>query len=293
MKLIYFQVSMKVTKIREENFTFSHPLYRSHTKLAVRRSDHSLKSIFDFFTVYNWVSWVLLAFIFIAFTGFGVFVRYLEWRLGMRDTWNPAKLMFKMVRLQLIQPDSIDYKFLAGSASLITFTLFELVVIVGIYQSWVLSSVIKSKDPFPFRPEELYSVLKSKKYSIVTASKHEWIFNEIETSYATPFYELREALKDNPVIVKKDADEALQMANEGKAIIIMPNDQMITFLADKYCDLVYMDSPIPPNNERLMFRKHSPFIEPFNKAIRENQVFIQKLYRKYYQFQAPKWVCNH
>lgn len=74
------------------------------------------------------------------------------------------------------------------------FTLLELFYQYFL-ESWVLSSVIKSKDPFPFRPDELYSVLKNKKYFVVTASKHEWVFNDIATSMETPYYELREAMK--------------------------------------------------------------------------------------------------
>lgn len=36
-----------------------------------------------------------------------------------------------------------------------------------------------------------------------------------------------------------------------------------------------------------MFSKGNPFIEPFNEAIRQNRVFIQKLYRKYIVTRPP------
>jgi hypothetical protein len=55
--------------------------------------------------------------------------------------------------------------------------------------------VIKSKNPLPFQPDDLIRVLKEKKYFIVTASNQEWVFNEIQTSYQSPYYELRDALK--------------------------------------------------------------------------------------------------
>jgi hypothetical protein len=82
----------------------------------------------------------------------------------------------------------------------------------------------------------------------------------------------------------------------------MEEDNSITFMAENYCNLVYVkasfldqnfvlakhfQSPIPPGWERFMFGKGSRFVKMFNRAIDENKYPIELIKRKYLEHNPP------
>jgi hypothetical protein len=83
-------------------------------KIAVRQADNSLKKMFNFFIVYRWDCWVGMAVVFLLFTCFCFLVRYTEVRLKMRRKYAFMDVFWRMVRIQLIRSDEIDFKLSAG-----------------------------------------------------------------------------------------------------------------------------------------------------------------------------------
>jgi hypothetical protein len=65
----------------------------------------------------------------------------------------------------------------------------------------------------------------------------------------------------------------------------------MAFLAEKYCELVFIDSLIPQTHAKLMFQKGSHFVEMFNQAITANEVHIQRIKRKYLVYKPPS-LCS-
>jgi hypothetical protein len=92
----------------------SYKIFQVYVKLFVRRADHSLESIFDFFNVYSLNVWISIIAGFVLFTAFALFVCRVECQLGLRDGNNVAGILWKMIRFQLVQSECIDYNLIAG-----------------------------------------------------------------------------------------------------------------------------------------------------------------------------------
>ena len=104
----------------------SYNMFQEYPKVIVRRTDHSLKSIFDFFNVYHLNVWISMIVVFVLFTAFGLLVRYVECQLMLRERCNFAEILWKMVRFQLVQSEWIDYNLVAG----LFIVLFSQLIIV-------------------------------------------------------------------------------------------------------------------------------------------------------------------
>lgn len=65
-------------------------------------------------------------------------------------------------------------------------------------------------------------------------------FEELNTSYQSPFYELRNAMQNNPVQWFDSSDKVFNAVREGNNILVLQDDEKMAFDADKYCDFVYM-----------------------------------------------------
>jgi hypothetical protein len=66
-------------------------------------------------------------------------------------------------------------------------------------------------------------------------------YEELNTSFQSPFYELRPAIANNPIIVRPTDEEVFDLLHEGNKLLILQEDERITFEADTYCDLTFMD----------------------------------------------------
>jgi hypothetical protein len=55
-----------------------------------------------------------------------------------------------------------------------------------------------------------------------------------------PFYELRLAVTQNPIIEVKTITQALEVLNDGDKLLIMQEDENIYFSTGHFCNYVYM-----------------------------------------------------
>lgn len=97
---------------------------------------------------------------FAVFTAFGLFVRYIEFKLTLRKRWNFFELLWKMARLQLMQSEEIRYNLMSGifllyslnsilgRISLLIFNVFQICIVLGLFQSLILTSVVKVSRKF-------------------------------------------------------------------------------------------------------------------------------------------------
>ncbi|KAI6219684.1 hypothetical protein M3Y95_01092900 [Aphelenchoides besseyi] len=236
-----FGYTVESTKGRLEDFEFSEALYESTTKFAVRRSDSRIKSVFDFFTVYGVDVYSLLFAAFVVFTMFGILVRLAEFRLFLRKQIGIGEFLWQMLRLQLIQSENLAYKLKAGNISLITFAFFQCVLVISLYQSWVLTSLVRSRSILPFKIQDLVTVIKNKQFYFVAAREKEWYYEMINKTFESPFYELRAAMIENPVRVVHRNSLVLKELNGGRAIAVIQDDTAISYSVTKECDLVFLE----------------------------------------------------
>lgn len=83
--------------------------------MIAQKKDHSLEDVFDFFVIYRLNTWISIFSAFLFFTLFGLFARYVEFKLELRKKCNFAEVLWKMIRLQLMQWEEIKYRLIAGS----------------------------------------------------------------------------------------------------------------------------------------------------------------------------------
>ncbi|KAI6231466.1 hypothetical protein M3Y95_00384800 [Aphelenchoides besseyi] len=281
------------TAQRMKSYEFSETLYYSITRLAVRRQHRAMEAFFDFFNVFDLTSWTLFAISFLLFTTIGLAVRFVEWRLVLRSQLNIMELIWRMVRLQFIQYDHIGHKLISGNFSVLTFSFLQCAVLLGLYQCWVITSAIKTKNPYPFRTEDLPHVLSENRYSFVMANYSAWYFELIETSFASPFYELREAMINNKVEVVENYTMSFKAVEKKKMVVVLQDDDYSSYLADTtFCNFVYLESPFPPMEKRIMMRKGHPLMAKINQSIINQRILIQRAYRKYIKYRDYSF-CDH
>jgi hypothetical protein len=75
---------------------------------------------------------------------------------------------------------------------------------------------------------------------LLQQSIHFRYFQELKTSSNNPFYEIRNAMAHNPLIVVGSEEEALESIANGNKLLIMQDDERILFKAQHYCDYIFM-----------------------------------------------------
>ncbi|KAI6184864.1 hypothetical protein M3Y97_00642200 [Aphelenchoides bicaudatus] len=261
-------------ELRRVAWDFTVALYQSETKIAVRKLDNTLSSIFDFFSVYGTRTWFFMLLTFLTFTGFGLLVRLVELRAGLRDNYNGCSLVWKMVRLQLIQPSKFIYKLTSGNFALLVFSFLQCSIVLSLYQSWILTSVVQQRKSLPFDLENILKALKERKYYLATAMPNAWYFELIELAERDPYLSLAHILERQRVKLCATVEQSLELAEDKSqnAIVIVQNDQFDGHIVSDYCELETVESPFPKMNETFMMRKDHPLLPELNKAIEAQRI---------------------
>ncbi|KAI6238626.1 hypothetical protein M3Y99_00666900 [Aphelenchoides fujianensis] len=278
---------VEATQHRRDYWDFTHPLYKSETHIAFKMEDTTLSSVFDFFRVYGGFTWLFMALTFVAFTTFGVLVRLVEKRFNLCYSLNVFSHIWKYFRLQILQAVDIKYRLRSGNVSLVFFSLFQCAVVLSLYQSYILTSVVRMRTPPQFTFEDIKQLLLDERFQLVTARPTAWYFEQIEESRVEPFFSLRQALRQRrPAVVATDV-EALQWATSGDYMLFVQSDRHDRYLVHEFCDLTTVQSPFPPQEETFLMRKGHPLFAEINRAIDIERQQIARLYRKYISYRPP------
>ncbi|KAI6192350.1 PBPb domain-containing protein [Aphelenchoides bicaudatus] len=262
-----YALTYEKTDVREGYFDFSTGLYESSSRLVVKRAENSLTSIFDFFAVYNWKTWLLMGAALFFFIIIGALTRYVEYRLSLRKTPRLTDVAWRMLRLQLIQYQKIDYRLMAGSFSLLVFAFLQVTIIISLYQSWIISSVVRTRTFFPFNVDDLPTLLKEGRYKFVSDDVNEWYLEDIRAKSESPFFELRNSMHNDSLKLVEDEETVLHTVNQGAAIAVEQDDTSLSYLVLNWCELVRMPSPFNKREKFFMFRKNSPIRADIDRAI--------------------------
>ncbi|KAI6210107.1 hypothetical protein M3Y96_00292500 [Aphelenchoides besseyi] len=269
-----------------EKFEFTEPIYYNNVKAVVRKPDKSFKSLFNFFEMYSVDSWMCVIGVFILFTIFGALVRYVECRLKLRERYKIAEVFWAMTGMQLSQSSNqISYKLLAGKVSLLIFSIFQLLIILGLYESLILTEIIKKAELSPFPGNDFANLIARKRLTLVLdRNEMNWIVEEINHNLESPFYELRKALEYNPYIVVDDVFKTLN--REPTAVTLHVENNWYHTQTNSNCNLILVDVLIRQQPQRFMFKKGSRFVALFNEAIHVNRYVIELIVRKYLTYRS-------
>lgn len=137
---------------------------------------------------------------------------------------------------------------------MLLFGLLQCGLIVQMYTHMLRLDAINTVKEIPFQTQELVDVLKEKRYTLMIPNKYQWMYVAILNSTRSPYYELRQTLKGNPVRflpeevtdeifeIEKQAVMYFDIINETKNLVgVVENDQITGFVVDDYCDFVFLD----------------------------------------------------
>lgn len=68
-----------------------------------------------------------------------------------------------------------------------------------------------------------------------------WLHHDINHLSRSPFYELREAIKNNPLVYMDDETELLESVEKGRQILVIQEDEQLSRKAAQHCKLVSME----------------------------------------------------
>lgn len=104
------------------------------------------------------------------------------------DNFNPVEMFWKLIRLQLQQPESFRFRTLAGHVTLVVFALVQCVLIASLYQSWILSALLRAPNENPMSSvNELIPAVKERRYSLVTDAVANWFYENLAVSNASDY----------------------------------------------------------------------------------------------------------
>ncbi|CAD5211172.1 unnamed protein product [Bursaphelenchus okinawaensis] len=285
----------QTTKNRAALFSFSEPLYTLSTTMLMHDSANLNSDIWSFFRTYTNTTWnVILIALFLQIS-FCVLIRFFEANVICTQRISVLESSWQMLRLQLMQPEKIYFKSLAGRFSIMIFSLVQCAVLLGVFSSWILASIIRDAAPHtPFESmDKFIKGLAARKYYMVSAEPDTWFFEEVNQSQVFPFKQLHSALQQNPLRRATKTRQALEAVVNDGAVVFMQSDSDTYYTSVKFCNLnrVYQDMPVV--TAYLMFRKGWPLAALFNQTIVENRMHITRILRKYKHLLAEsRAICR-
>ncbi|CAD5215487.1 unnamed protein product [Bursaphelenchus xylophilus] len=273
----------QVTKSRSNLFSFSEPLYTLSTSMLTHDPISLNSDIWSFFRTYTSETWTVILIALLLQISVCVMIRYFEAKVIRTKHIGVLESAWQMLRLQLMQPEKIYFTSLAGRLSIMIFSLVQCAVLLGVFSSWILTSIIRdAATDVPFESmDNFVKGLMAKKFYMISAEPDTWFFEEVNQSQVFPFKQLRAALERNPLRRVDRTRVALQAVVNDKAVVFMQSDSDTFYTSVKFCNLnrVYQDMPVVTSH--LMFRKNWPLAALFNRSIVENKMHVNRILRKY------------
>ncbi|KAI6193418.1 hypothetical protein M3Y96_01015600 [Aphelenchoides besseyi] len=199
-----------------------------------------------------------------------------------KKTLNPAETAWRILRIQLMQPESFECYTFAGKLSTVLFSLVQCSILLGLYSSWILANIIKHESNVnTYSVNTLIQQIKNNEIKLVCNEPNEWIIHQINHSDSYPYAEFREVFKLNPIVFTKNINETLEIVGGGTAFTFLQDDDRINFYSRHRCDLEAIREGMPMVKVYLMFRRGSTLIASLNGAIERNRRSLVRLSKKY------------
>uniref|UniRef100_A0A7E4VNW6 Ionotropic receptor n=1 Tax=Panagrellus redivivus TaxID=6233 RepID=A0A7E4VNW6_PANRE len=150
----------------------------------------------------------------------------------------------------------------------------------------LLSSILSPIDTSPFQTtDQMIALLANKKFKMVTFTmQYEtlWFFDVLQTSNETFYKNIRDALADNPIVIKDTLEEALELVSQGRYILMTQEDFEGILNIQRTCDLIKFTQGLPTQSAYYIFPRNSSILRLWNRAIVMNYPFIRHTYERYF-----------
>ncbi|CAD5210640.1 unnamed protein product [Bursaphelenchus okinawaensis] len=191
---------------------------------------------------------------------------------------NWMDVAWRMLRLQLLQPQTCESGLIAGKLSIIIFSLAQCAVIMGIMSSYLFSNLIKPPNPIAFCniQEMVVGVMKNDVH-IVEISDFR-VKNALIQAGALEGIDMEEVFKYNPIRIASNISDALEKLHEKGSVM---DDDEFLYRAIRHCDVVMNDDAIQPGYSSFVFRKNHPLLPQVNRILSEEKLEIRRIWVKY------------
>ncbi|KAL7078307.1 hypothetical protein ACQ4LE_002698 [Meloidogyne hapla] len=272
------------TQLRAEHFSFSYPLTNVKPTYVVH-SQHDEWNIWNAFIPYSPSTWLSMGVMLILQTLFCLFVAKLEVKIGRRNQLEPFQVFWKIIRLQLYQPDSFDFRTAGGNFAILVFTIMQCRLLLDMYQTLLLSALLQPVADNPFRDaREMVRLIGSQRFKLITNYIGNWYFEELHNSNVSHYRSLRLAITQNPIHVASTVPKALDKVLKGGYIYPIQEDSIGMQMAKERCGdgLVFVSEGMPEVSSHFIFRRNSQFVKQFERAIIMNLDFVRRTFKKYF-----------
>ncbi|KAI6195765.1 hypothetical protein M3Y94_01026400 [Aphelenchoides besseyi] len=277
-------MAFQKTEHRESLFSFTEIMYYVHTRLLRKHQVRHLTQMWSFFKTYDTNVWLLFAAAILAQWAFCVLVRRFEAYTLKQKPISVLECGWQVVRLQLIQPEKVNFQCLCGSFSMCLYSILQCSILLGVFGSFILASIIR---PLPHISDPIVQLVHSieiGEHFLVTNDPLNWFYERIKTSDLFPYAEMRKALKSNPIKIVQSRDESLNLVVHDKGVMFQQADEGSYYRAFDYCDIRAIEENMPMIGSHLMIRPYHPLLPLLNRAILNNRPKIRVITSKYLNF---------
>ncbi|KAI1707390.1 glutamate receptor U1 [Ditylenchus destructor] len=279
------------TGLRAKHFSFTYPIINTKPAYAVHARPEDISStMWNAFTPYAKSTWMAMVIIWLIQTAYCIFVTKVEVRMQRRSEYRPYQIMWKFLRLQLYQPDRFDYVTIAGNFAVLVFTIMQCRLLLDMYQTLLLSSLLQPSVADPFtNARDMIKMIASQRYHLITNYIGNWYFEELRNSNVSHYKSLRGATANNPVHVANSVTSALDKVEAGGYIYPIQQDSLAMQMAKRRCNLVFVTEGLPEMSSHFIFQhvlrnnRTQYFLDALNDAIIMNMDFIRRTFAKYFQ----------
>ncbi|KAI6234894.1 PBPb domain-containing protein [Aphelenchoides fujianensis] len=177
--------------------------------------------------------------------------------------WSFFTDRWRVCRVVLLQPEKIPC-----------------ILILGVFASLILASMLAHHPSTYQKISGLIRHLQRNEYHLVTSNAN-WTTALLSSTNSYPFSDIRRALENNPPRVVDTPEAALEALQDENNFLFQLMDSPTYFLSRKHCGLVAITDEMPRLKSYFLYRRQSPFIPAWDRAIRDNRMIIQQIVKKY------------
>ncbi|KAI6230275.1 hypothetical protein M3Y99_01083100 [Aphelenchoides fujianensis] len=282
--------SMQVTEERAEKYSFSEPLYQVATRALKRMKSGKYEHMWSFFETYGLSTWAGMAGAWLIQLLFCVLVRQAEAKLSGMRPLPVSESAWQVFRVGMMQPEKVHFRLSSGKVAFFFFSLLQGTVLLKIFSSIILASMIRWHEE-PDSMREILHHLEKRDYYLVTHNP-QWMAELMNVSRAFWFSgRLISALDSNPIRWVETNTEALELVETDTALYLHLVDDSVYYESLSHCGLEVLDEEMPALDAHFMLRKNHPLLPLLNRAIRANREALRRILEKYIRYMDTLDKC--
>uniref|UniRef100_A0A1I7SII1 PBPe domain-containing protein n=2 Tax=Bursaphelenchus xylophilus TaxID=6326 RepID=A0A1I7SII1_BURXY len=194
--------------------------------------------------------------------------------------------------MQCLQNHELDFHFKAGKFSLWLFAFLQCSILLGVFASWFLYSLIRPPDYDWLRHNRyVFDQLAQGERQLITEGSTKWFTERKAKGHTYPYLDFKLALEGKEIL-GKSAKEAVEEVARNGAIMYTRADWQSYFLASRHCNIIKTHVVFPPLGAHLILPKNSSLTPKVNQVIKANKMKFGAIYRRYTEMISKEAVMT-